>query len=85
MEDTAQCENRVVDVRQTATTGLATATLAMRPGIDYPLPPAEVSRKRLKELYALAFETVEWLEKKGLKRGEQCEFRQIAERIWFKD
>lgn len=44
-----------------------------------------VGRARLKELFALAYETVAFLESKGLKRGEQCEFRQIAENIWFKD
>lgn len=38
------------------------------------LPPT-ISRARLKQLFALAYETVEWLESKGLKKGEQCEFR----------
>lgn len=78
--DNAVCENRAV----TATSGNLTSNMGTG-GINYPSTPPEVNRKRLKELYALAFETVEWLEKKGLKRGEQCEFRAIAERIWFKD
>lgn len=45
----------------------------------------KIGRARLKELFALAYETVAFLESKGLKRGEQCEFRAIAENIWFKD
>lgn len=44
-----------------------------------------INRKRLRELFALAYETVEWLESKGLKKGEQCEFREIAERLWWKE
>ena len=47
--------------------------------------PDQISRTRLKELFALAYETVEWLEAKGLKKGEQCEFREMAERLWWKD
>lgn len=43
----------------------------------------QINRRRLKELMALAHETVDWLESKGLKQGEQCVFRQIAENIWF--
>ncbi len=42
-----------------------------------------MSRQRLRELFALADETCTWLEDKGLKLGEQCAFREIAERIWF--
>jgi len=44
---------------------------------------SQINRTRLKELMALAHETVEWLESKGLQQGEQCVFRQIAENIWF--
>ena len=47
-----------------------------------PLPP---TRARLKELFELAYETVQWLEARGLKKGEQCEFREIAERLWRKE
>lgn len=69
--DTAQCENAAVD----------------RPRADRPRIANEptVNRARLKELFALAYETVAWLESKGLKKGEQCEFREIAERLWWKD
>lgn len=53
--------------------------------LGMPEEPPRITRARLKELFALAYETVAFLESKGLKRGEQCEFRQIAENIWFKD
>lgn len=43
----------------------------------------EINRARLRELIDLAYETVAWLESKGLKYGEQCAFRQAAEQIWF--
>jgi len=46
-------------------------------------PVPQITRERFVELVALASETVQWLEEKGLKQGEQCEFRQIAERLWF--
>ena len=61
---------------------------ALRPMMDrpnYPTAPTTISRARLKELFALAYETVQWLESKGLQKGEQCEFREIAERLWWKD
>jgi len=45
----------------------------------------KISRARLQELFVLAYETVEWLESKGLKKGEQCEFREIAERFWWRE
>lgn len=54
-------------------------------GIQTGLNLQTVSRARLKQLFALAYETVEWLESKGLQKGEQCEFREIAERLWWKD
>lgn len=79
----------VYDTPETATAGIVTGSnLAISgrlgmPGRDYPAPA--VSRKRFRELIALAYETVEWLEKKGLKKGEQCEFREIAERLWWKE
>lgn len=54
-------------------------------GLGMPVEANAISRARLKELFALAYETVQWLESKGLKKGEQCEFREIAERLWWKD
>lgn len=47
-------------------------------------PPLVISRKRYIELAALAKETCEFLESKGLKKGEQCLFRQMAEELWWK-
>ncbi len=72
MDTAAQCEN------------VAVAYDAV-PGILRGSPKQQISRARLKELFALAYETVEWLEAKGLQKGEQCEFREIAERLWWKD
>lgn len=43
-----------------------------------------ITRKRYLELTNLAYETVYWLESKGLKMGEQCVFREIGERLWFR-
>jgi len=56
--------------------------------LDYPrgtlaAPTPPVTRQRYVELVNLAKETVEWLESKGLKKGEQCEFRALAERLWW--
>lgn len=64
---------------------VAQAVPQLNRGIDYPTPTVApvVTRERFVELVALASETVKWLEEKGLKQGEQCEFRQIAERLWF--
>ena len=80
--DTIQCADTATEA-----VGISEVTRGPRPlgipGRDYPAPA--VSRARLKELFALAYETVAWLESKGLKKGEQCEFREIAERLWWKD
>lgn len=43
----------------------------------------KITRQRYVELTELAIRTVEWLEEQGLIRGEQCVFREIAERLWF--
>lgn len=76
-QDEPQCAN-------VATEAVVDRARAQRVlGLDAPKPA--VSRARLKELFALAYETVQWLEAKGLKKGEQCEFREIAERLWWKD
>lgn len=69
--DNAVCENRAPETD--------------RPRGVLAVTAQTVSRARLKELFALAYETVAWLEAKGLKKGEQCEFREIAERLWWKD
>lgn len=42
-----------------------------------------ITRKRYLELTNLAYETVQFLESKGLKKGEQCVFRRIGEELWF--
>ncbi len=47
--------------------------------------PPTMTRARMKELLALAFEAVAWAEEKGLKRGEQCIFREMCERLWWAD
>jgi hypothetical protein len=52
-------------------------------GVNQVVNLALVNRKRLRALIALAFETVTWLESKGLQLGEQCAFREIVEKIWF--
>lgn len=65
---------QVVSSGQLGTIAYPTPTIAAAPGI---------TRERFVELVALASDTVKWLEEKGLKQGEQCEFRQIAERLWF--
>lgn len=44
-----------------------------------------IARKRIIELQALAIEAVEWAEAHGLKRGEQCMFREMCERLWWAD
>lgn len=46
-----------------------------------PQPP--MTRARYLELVELANQTVEFLEQKGLKLGEQCEFNNIATKLWF--
>lgn len=70
----AVCENRTI-----------TAEWRGVPGSPMVANQQAISRARLKQLFALAYETVEWLESKGLKKGEQCEFREIAERLWWKE
>jgi hypothetical protein len=45
----------------------------------------KISRKRIIELQALAIEAVGWAESHGLKRGEQCMFREMCERLWWAD
>lgn len=88
--DTIQCADTAAEAGCENRTGIVTSGNIYvgpgqlgRPGRDYPAPA--VSRARLKELFALAYETVAWLESKGLQKGEQCEFREIAERLWWKD
>lgn len=50
---------------------------------DTPINPVRINRKRYMELAQLAHETCSYLESKGLKKGEQCVFRRIAEELWF--
>jgi hypothetical protein len=45
----------------------------------------KISRKRIIELQRLAVEAVAWAEAEGLKRGEQCMFREMCERLWWAD
>lgn len=45
----------------------------------------KISRKRIIELQKLAIEAVAWGEAHGLKRGEQCLFREMCERLWWAD
>jgi hypothetical protein len=60
---------------------------AMEGGISpvAPTPTPKMARKRIIELQTLAVEAVAWAESKGLKRGEQCMFREMCERIWWAD
>lgn len=44
-----------------------------------------LTRKRIIELQKLAIEAVAWGEAHGLKRGEQCLFREMCERLWWAD
>lgn len=56
----------------------------MNPGLGMRLREAEPpTRVRLKELFDLAYRTVEFLEANGLQKGEQCAFREICERLWW--
>ena len=45
--------------------------------------PIKINRNRYIELTVLANETCSFLESRGLKKGEQCTFRRIAEELWF--
>ena len=47
--------------------------------------PVRIDRKRYVELTQLAHETCQWLESKGLKKGEQCVFSRIAQELWFSE
>lgn len=61
------------EVNSVSTTGLLAAT------------PVCINRKRYVELTLLAKQTCDWLEEKGLKRGEQCVFSRIAQDLWFSE
>lgn len=49
------------------------------------LPANRIPRKRIIELQSLAVQAVEWADEHGLKRGEQCMFREMCERLWWAD
>ena len=53
------------------------------PLMGEPCAPHQPNRARIRELFDIAIEVVDFIETKNVSKGEGCVFREICERLWY--